>query len=92
MHIGDNIYSDIQIANNNGIKTIHVENICQKFLDENKFVLEFLKKNNTLENNVLIALVAIANHNYRYANDVPAVSYWNRLGGILGSIISIIYI
>lgn len=92
LHIGDNIHSDIQMANKCGIKTIHVENICQKFLNENKFALAFLQKNNTLENNILIALVAITNHNYKYTNNVPIVSYWNKLGGIFGSIISTIYI
>ena len=89
LHIGDNVHSDIHIAKLYGIDTIHVENIHQKFINENKYILQVLHNRNSIENRIFIALLSLSSFNFEAK--FPNTSYWTKLGEIFGTTITVLY-
>lgn len=89
LHIGDNAHSDVHMTKLYGIDAIHVENIHQKFINENRFILQALHNRNNIENRIFIALLSLSSFNFEAK--YPTVSYWTKLGEIFGTTITVLY-
>lgn len=89
LHIGDNLHSDVHMAQLNNIDALHIENVCQTMLQKNVFLIHFLNKHNTFENRTFIANLLQAAYNFEIQS-ILISSYWTKLGEIIGSMVIVL--
>lgn len=84
LHIGDNIISDIENSNKNGLKTYHIKPLVLEFFDrqENKYLIPFLEKYN--DNPIVSAILGLRILNYNKESN-----FWVNLGFNYGGILAI---
>jgi len=89
LHIGDNEYSDIKMAQKAGLNTCHYPKISDCFFNENPTVKAFISIDMSLEKSIFLGTLIIGWHQFKY--NYPNSSYWHKIGYLFGAPIHYIY-
>lgn len=82
LHIGDNEWSDVKVPQEMGIQVQHYKKISERLFDEFPFVRQV--------NQRLAGVLALGWHQYK--KDNPNLTYWNKLGFSMGSVLGYLYV
>ena len=89
LHIGDNNYSDVIRANENGIVAYWYQKIIDKFYEECPFVKVFLGDGKSLGKRLFVGSMALGWHIYKCEH--PDWTYWNRIGFLFAGALGYAY-
>ncbi len=90
LHIGDNERSDRDAAEKVGVSAVCCPRIMDLFLEENPFVTDFLRHDNSPERSRMAGALARGWHRYKYEH--PQATFWSRLGFMMGGVLGYMYI
>lgn len=90
LHIGDNEYSDVKVAQKVGFKSVHYPKITECFFNENPAVKAFLSNDASLEKSLFLGNLIVGWHQFKYYN--PKASYWHKIGYLYGAPIHYAYV
>lgn len=82
LHIGDNMWSDVKMAEKVGLNTLHYKKISERFFD----ICPFTRK---IDERLAGALATGWN---KFTFEHNNATYWNRLGYIMGGVLGYIYV
>ena len=90
LHVGDNAYSDVRKAKEQGLESFHYENIWSRFVVECPFVESWLIACPSHEKRKAIGVLTLGWHLYKCKNS--GWTYWNRLGFLFGGVLGYLYV
>ena len=88
LHIGDNLESDGVQARKLGIETHIVPKVVDSFIDENAWLKEFLKCNNSLCARHLVGSLAIASNELSHVSGIDYRHSFEKFGALLGGVLA----
>lgn len=83
LHIGDNEWSDVKMAQKLGINTYYYKKISERFFEICPFVRKTEKK--------LAGALALGWHKYKIGSS-SELTYWNRIGFVIGGPLAHLYV
>ena len=89
LHFGDNEWSDVQKAEENGIVAVWRPRVSDRMKEEFSFLHEFLKSHSSVERGHVVAALTIGWNRYKHSR--PSVTFWNKIGFVLGGVLGYSY-
>ena len=90
IHLGDNEWSDVEKAEENGIVAVRYPKLIDVAMEESPFLLKFLDGQSSLDSSRLVGALAIGWRKYRYEH--PNFTFWNKIGFMLGGVLGYSYV
>lgn len=90
LHVGDNEWSDVKRAEENGFSAVKYTKIADMFFGEFPFVRKFYRMRPSFERNCIIGSLALGWHLYKCAHN--NWSYWNKIGFLFGGTLGYSYV
>lgn len=90
LHVGDNAYSDVRKAKEQGLATFHYTSVWYCFVAECPFVESWLTVYPSHEKRKAIGALTLGWHLYKCEN--RGWTYWNRLGFLFGGVLGYLYV
>ena len=90
LHLGDNRWSDVIKAEESGFVAMRCPRVSDRMLEDFPFLRDSLKRGSSLERSRIVGALAIGWNKYKYEH--PNVSFWNKIGFILGGLLGYSYV
>ena len=90
LHIGDNEWSDVEKAEENGVVAIRCPKVIDCAYEEFPFLRKFLEGRQSLDRSRLVGTLAIGWNKYKYEH--PDFTFWNKIGFMLGGVLGYSYV
>lgn len=90
LHIGDNLLSDISKAEENGLVAVRYPKVAELVCDAFPYLCDFYKKSSAVNRSRIVGALAVGWHKYKCNKNV--VTFWNKIGFMLGGVLAYSYV
>ena len=90
LHIGDNQLSDVSKAEENGLVAVRYPKVAELVFDTFPYLCNFYKKSNAVNRSRIVGALAVGWHKYKCNKN--EVTFWNKIGFMLGGVLAYSYV